>query len=289
MVELALGVAIILEMQRHEIVETLLLQPLLAVFELLCRERDAVEFGTIILGDGLGETTPTTADLEHPIAGLHASHVGDAVILLALRCFERLVARGEHGGRIGHRRVKPLAVEIIAEVVVLGNVLLGAFLRVASRHVVGEVMGRALEQARIGAVEHVPVLEEEAEQRGQVINLDIAVDVGSGKAHRAAPHCRANHLEIVELEHRMQPARRIAHGAGAAVRQDDGYRPVTGLPQQGESNQLGQPRRHARPDRQSARSLFDGGFTHMQQFRANGPPGAAATICAATSTSTAPL
>ena len=60
--------AIVLEVQRREIVETLLRRRSWRVGELLLAQRDAVDGRAEILGDGLGEAAPAAADLEHAMS-----------------------------------------------------------------------------------------------------------------------------------------------------------------------------------------------------------------------------
>ena len=96
----------------------------------------------------------------------------------------------------------------------LGDVLLGAFERVAARQVVVQVARGAAEEAGIGLLEHVAVLQEEAEQRGEVVDLDVAVHVGRGKADGAALHGFGQHLEIVEPQNRMFAGRRDCRRCG---------------------------------------------------------------------------
>jgi hypothetical protein len=59
-----------------------------------------------------------------------------------------------------------------------------------------QVAGRLAEQARIGLLEHIAVLQEKTEQRGEVIDLYIAIHIGRGKAHRATLHGLGDHPEI---------------------------------------------------------------------------------------------
>ena len=84
-------VAIVLEVEGREIVETLARDAGLGERQLFPGQRDAVEARAVVPGDGLGEAAPAAADLEHAVAGLDAGHVGDAVVFGALCVLERLV------------------------------------------------------------------------------------------------------------------------------------------------------------------------------------------------------
>ncbi|UXN73090.1 hypothetical protein N8D56_19050 [Devosia sp. A8/3-2] len=78
--------------------------------------------------------------------------------------------------------------------------------------------------------EHVTILQEEAEQGRQVIDLDIAAHIGGGKADRAALHRLGQDLEIVEPQHCMLARCGAADGSGAAIGKNDGNAAVAGCP-----------------------------------------------------------
>ena len=75
--------------------------------------------------------------------------------------------------RVRHRRIEPKRVEVVAQIVVLGDVLPGAFLGIGARQVISEILGGAPVEAALLAVQNVAVLEEIAKQRRQVLDLDI--------------------------------------------------------------------------------------------------------------------
>src|SRR5690606_23958281 len=109
---------------------------------------------------------------------------------------------------------------------VLGDVLLGALERVAARQVVVQVRRGLAENAGIGLFEQVAILQEEAEQGGEVINLDVAVHVGGGKADGAAAQGLAEHPEILEAKNRMLAGRGTTERSRAPVWQDHGHGPM---------------------------------------------------------------
>jgi hypothetical protein len=81
---------------------------------------------------------PAAADLEHALAGLEQELGRDVALLGGLRLLERLVAGGEVGAGILHVPVEPQAVEGVAEVVMVRDVLP----RPAARVVLGGEAGR---------------------------------------------------------------------------------------------------------------------------------------------------
>ena len=86
-----------------------------------------------------GEAAPAAADLQHVIGGLESQLPAERVVLFDLRVAQRLAGRGEARARVGHRLVEPEAVEIVPEIVVLGDVA------AAGREAVGaEEMQRAI-------------------------------------------------------------------------------------------------------------------------------------------------
>jgi hypothetical protein len=145
---------------------------------------------------------------------------------------------------------------------VLGNVLLGAFERVAAGQVIVQVSRGATEETRIGVLEHVAVLQEEAEQRGQVIGLDVPCHVGRSKADGAALHGFAQHAEVVEPQHGVFAGRGIADGARAAIGKDNGQRAVTRLADQLHADPFHCPGGKAGPRRNAGIAGFCYGLRH---------------------------
>ena len=144
----------------------------------------------------------------------------------------------------------------------LGNVLLAAFLRVGARHVVGHVVRSTPEQAGIGTVEHGAVLQEEAEQRREIVDLDVAVDIGRRKAQRAPAHRLADDFEVLELEHRMEPIGRRADSAGAPIGKHHRHRAVRRIANKRQAHPLEEAGHDVRPHGRAARGLFYGRFAH---------------------------
>jgi hypothetical protein len=139
---------------------------------------------------------------------------------------------------------------------VLSNVLLGALERVAARQVIVQVASRLAEKARIGVFEHVAILQEESEQRREVIDLHVAIHIGGRKTDSATLHGLAQHLEIVEPQDRMLAGRRRADGPGAAIGKNDCQRAVAWLAKHGNANTFDEPRRKTSPRRNAGIAVF---------------------------------
>src|SRR6185312_10556032 len=72
--------------------------------------------------DSRGECAPAAADFQHPFAATDPEQVDDAVQLALLRFLQGLPRRGVDRRRIGQARIEPQAVELIAEIVMGGDV-----------------------------------------------------------------------------------------------------------------------------------------------------------------------
>ena len=68
------------------------------------------------------EAPPAAADLEHVVVGAELELLADAAAASALGVRERLVVALEDRARVGHRLVEEEREEVVAEVVVVGDV-----------------------------------------------------------------------------------------------------------------------------------------------------------------------
>ncbi|MNL07586.1 hypothetical protein D3C87_1282670 [compost metagenome] len=145
----------------------------------------------------------------------------------------------------------------------LGNVLLRAFERIATRQVIMDVARGLPEEALVGAVEHVAILQEEAEKRRQVIRFNVAIHIGRSEANRAALHGLGNDLEIVEAQRCVLAGIPLPHRTRPPVGEDDGERAVAWIADEGHPHLLHQPGGKMRPRRSAGSCLFDGCFCHF--------------------------
>src|SRR5690606_7159411 len=133
-----------------------------------------------------------------------------------------------------------------------GNVLPGALFAVVPREMVGKVVAGATEGAGLavlGRIEHVAGLQEIAEQRREVLDLDVAVDVGLREADGAAAQGLGDDAEVVDVQHRMLAGARRAEGARLAVGEVDGDRAMPRAADQMLADPRREGRREARPKR----------------------------------------
>jgi hypothetical protein len=77
------------------------------------------------------EPAPTEAGLDHRLTCTKLQLPADMIELGDLRLIERGVRRGVVRARVGHRASEPQLIEIVADVVVMVNVLAGAIQRVS--------------------------------------------------------------------------------------------------------------------------------------------------------------
>src|SRR5690606_4022945 len=114
-------------------------------------------------------------------------------------------------------------------------------------HVVGDILRRATEKTGIGGVKHVPVLQEVAKYCSQIVDLDVAVDVGGGEADRAAAHRLGDDPEVLQRHDGVLAGGGVADGARPSVGEFDGEGAVARPPDQLYAEPLGHPRDEAGP------------------------------------------
>ena len=87
----------------------------------------------------------------------------DAPVLAQLGGLQALIGAGEDGGRVGHRRVEPQAIEIVAQVVVGLDVAPGAAAGVGPQHVRDAVADQAQHPPVDRVGQHRAVLRQQGE------------------------------------------------------------------------------------------------------------------------------
>ena len=150
---------------------------------LLLGERDAGDLAAGLLGGMDREPAPAAADLEQVVFGRGLQQLEHAVPLAHLRIGEALAVAGEHRRGVRHGLVEPQLVEVVAEVVVVRDVLAAARLVVVAKLVPD--LGHGVEQrglARLG----VEVREPQVQDGVQVGRVPVAVHVALGEADRVA-------------------------------------------------------------------------------------------------------
>ncbi len=140
-------------------------------------------------GEMQRQRAPAAADLEHAGVGgqrLEIEQGGDALELGGLRFLERLGRIAVERARVDQLGVEPQPVEVVAEVVVEGDVLAAAAAGVGAQDV-----ERAAQPARrTRGLERVAparfVADAELEQRGEIGRRPVAVAIRLGQADVAA-------------------------------------------------------------------------------------------------------
>src|SRR5206468_443297 len=69
------------------------------------------------------ERSPAAANVEQALTWLEVEAVEQGPHLAQLRLLEAVIRRRKSGAAIGHRRIEPRRIEVVAEVVVGGDVL----------------------------------------------------------------------------------------------------------------------------------------------------------------------
>ncbi len=168
------------------------------VFELRRRQGDAAQPGAVLAGGDLREAAPAAADLEHLVAFPQPGRLDDAAILVALRRLEVVGAGLVIGARIGHAGVEPARVERVRQVVMRLDVAPRAGLRVVAHEVPDAIRQALAEGAAAERGEALLVAQEEAQEVREVVDLDVAVDIGLREADRAAAHAGEERLQRAE-------------------------------------------------------------------------------------------
>ena len=112
-------VAVVHEADLGEVVEPLLLDPLLGPRGLLARQRDAERLDAVVARGVPDHAAPAAAEVEQALARLEVELAGDQVVLGVLRLLERRVLGREDRAGVGHRGAEDVLVEGVGDVVVV--------------------------------------------------------------------------------------------------------------------------------------------------------------------------
>ena len=122
-VELLVQVAIVGQAEVGLVGQARLLGALLGQGQLLGRQGDPGHLGAEVLGQGHGEAAPARADVQRLHARLDQQLAADEGLLRRLGLFQRHVRTLEIGAGILHVGVEEPAIELVGDVVVVGDVL----------------------------------------------------------------------------------------------------------------------------------------------------------------------
>ncbi|MNM74089.1 hypothetical protein D3C81_858390 [compost metagenome] len=203
-------VAVVLEQQRDAILQTQLFDALRGKRVLLFRQGRGGHAAAIMLRGIQRHAAPAGADLQQMVAGLQRELLTDPLQFVQLCLFEAVFRGQELRRRIHHGRVEKLLEQIVAKVVVRGDVLLRTLARVAVEPV-QTLHQRPAEtgQTALHGIEHVEVADEHADHGRQIRRTPVAVDKGLAGANRTVP---GNHAPDGRIEHMDFPEQSTARG-----------------------------------------------------------------------------
>ena len=140
-VELALDVAIILQLELHPVGDAQLGGALVGEFDLVRRQRDAEHVDVVMAVQIQSEPAPAAADVEHLHAGLEVQLGGDMRLLVELGLLEAVRGVAEIGAGILAVLVEEELVEPAGEIVGMLGVAARAALPVDLVELAGEEIG----------------------------------------------------------------------------------------------------------------------------------------------------
>lgn len=133
-VEPAGDIAVVAQLEAHGQVRV----STLALFDLRRGERDAGDFNAVSLAGKAREGTPAAAYIQHAHAGLEPELAADQIELCLLGLLQGRRATREISARVVHARVEHGAEQVVAALIVVAGVALGAGARLAVDQRVGE-------------------------------------------------------------------------------------------------------------------------------------------------------
>ncbi len=135
-----LDVPVVLDPQLDEVGQALFRDPLAAVRGLLPGERDAGDLDAVLAGGVQRHGAPAAADVQQAVSGLQGEFAADQVELVALGLLQG-GAGAPVGAGVHHRRPQHVAVEVVADVVVVADCLSVAALAVPLTVLQGGFLG----------------------------------------------------------------------------------------------------------------------------------------------------
>ena len=157
------------------------------VLVLLVRDRRRRHLHAVVAGRVDRQAAPAGADFQQVLAGPEVELAADHVELGQRGLLERRLRRRVDGARVGHGRVEKQREEVVAEVVVGGDVPLRPTARVAIGEMQQFAQWRGHERrAALEAVHHRPVAHHQADEARQVTGAPVAAYIGLRGPHRAA-------------------------------------------------------------------------------------------------------
>ena len=197
-------------------------EPALGIGFLLLRQSKTGDVDAIVACRDLGEAAPAAADLEQPLAGRKLEPVEQQPDLALLRGTQRLRivdGIGEDRAGIGQALVEPGGIEIVPQIVVMGDVAPCAHRRIGAQRVGGAVDPAPRPLGAAGIAQRRGIASEQFEQGDRIGARPFAQFpslVPADRPRSGEPHQRAPALEVNARRRAVAPP---AEDAEAAVRQ----------------------------------------------------------------------
>ncbi len=234
LVELPAQVAVIAEEDLDFFAEPGGLDAARGFVELLLRDGDGGDAAAVGLRGVHAEPAPAGADLEHAVGRGDVEAAAELVVFADLGGFERFVGAFEIRARVGHRRVEPELEELVAEVVVLANVLAAhpaAVWPAEVQEAVGEIQeiegsgaapGVGLQGLGLIGIENEP-----GDDFDEIRSRPLVCHVGFRKTDRAVEHAAFKEIFVQHLDAGFDAGAETAVDAPRAIGQQNLH--ATGL------------------------------------------------------------
>ncbi len=211
LVELALQVAVVLHQQRDLVLQARLPYAPGGQRMLFCRDGGGRDMAAIVPGGMDRETTPAGADFHHAVAGFELQLLADAVQLAPRGRFEWFGLTGEQRRRVHQVRRQEQGKEIVAQVIVRGDVAAAALTAVPAQAVPApQQPATHAGRATLHAVQQVAIAYQQPDQCHQIITVPFALDVAFTCAHTALRCNLAIEPRVIDGDGDMQFATGIA-------------------------------------------------------------------------------
>ena len=168
--------------------------------QLLLRERDARHVSTGA-GREFSKTAPAASDLQDPRAGRNLEAGQSELVLAILRLLQRVTCPTIKGARIGHARIEPEPVEVVAEVVVRRDIAPAARAGVGVQPVPDLVEHARAQQTAADAGHCARVGETESQCSAQIRGIDVAVQIAFDQAECSPRHALPQRRERSQPQH----------------------------------------------------------------------------------------
>ena len=215
---------VVLEPNFHAVGNAFTGEAFLAPGELGLGDGQRGDAAAVILCRVAGHAAPAGPDFEQVVGGLEAEIAAERVILRGLGLLQRELGRDEEAAGVSHRGVEPETVEVVPEVVMLGDVAAADLHRIGAEQVLHAVRAaQEIERERAapgaghaGGV--LDVFDEPRYDRRQIIRVPIAVHVSLAETDVTEEHTALEEAGAQDTEP-CGGLRSVAKAADGAVGQ----------------------------------------------------------------------